>query len=302
MEHIFGPVLSRRLGFSLGVDLVPFKTCSLDYLYCQLGKTTTRTIKRRTYSTSDSVISEVKELLKQNQKIDYITLSGSGEPTLNVHLGEIITRVKGVTDIPVAVLTNGTLLHLDDVRDELMEADLVVPSLDAVSQEIFQKINRPHPQLSVSQMLSGLTSFSQDFSGTLWLEIMLVKGLNDLPEEVRKIKEVVSSIECDKIQLNTTVRPPADRVITPLTDEELFKLKELLGEKCEVIAGFEGNQRVTRTDIQERIISIVSRRPLNLCLPVFPWEVGLVMLVSPEVGQQPTADRYHGRLQGLLQG
>ena len=264
MKYIFGPVLSRRLGFSLGVDLVPFKTCSLDCIYCQLGKTTHRTIERQAYISSGNIILEVRKILKQNQKIDYITLSGSGEPTLNLHLGEIVTSIKEITDIPVAVLTNGTLLYLESVRDELMAADLVVPSLDAVSQELFCKINRPHPKLDVSQMISGLRNFSQVFSGKLWLEIMLVKRLNDLPEEVEKIKEVVSSVKCDKIQLNTTVRLPADREIEPLTNEELSKLKKLLGEKCEIIAGFEGQQNAVKTDIQERIISIVSRRPLNL--------------------------------------
>ena len=264
MNYVFGPVLSRRLGFSLGVDLVPFKTCSLDCIYCQLGKTTHKTIERQAYVSPDSVISEVKEVLKQNQKIDYITFSGSGEPTLNLHLGKIITRVKEITDIPVAVLTNGTLLHLESVRDELMTADLVVPSLDTVSQELFCEINRPHPTLDVSQMISGLSNFSQSFSGSLWLEIMMLKGINDLPEEVEKRREVVSSVACDKMQLNTTVRLPAEREIEPLTHGELLKLKELLGERCEVIAGFEGKQHVAKTDIQERIISIVSRRPLNL--------------------------------------
>jgi wyosine [tRNA(Phe)-imidazoG37] synthetase (radical SAM superfamily) len=264
INHVFGPVRSRRVGFSLGVDLVPFKTCSLDCVYCQLGKTTHKAIERQAYVSSGSVIAELKEVLDQDQKVDYVTLSGSGEPTLNVHLGEIITSVKEITDIPVAVITNGTLLHLKSVRNELLAADLVVPSLDTVSQELFEKINRPHPQLDLSQMISGLRDFSQVFSGKLWLEIMLVKGLNDIPEEMLAIKKVVSSIKCDKIQLNTTVRPPAERVSTPLTNEELVRFKELLGEQCKVIAGFEGNQHIVKTDIQERIISMVSRRPLNL--------------------------------------
>lgn len=264
MEHIFGPVLSRRLGFSLGVDLVPFKTCSLDCFYCQLGRTTHKTIERRAYIALDRIISELKEALAQNQKIDYITLSGSGEPTLNLNSGKIITTIKEITDVPVAVLTNGTLLHLESVRNELMAADLVVPSLDTVSQGLFNKINRPHPQLKLSQMISGLKSFSQVFTGQLWLEIMLVKGLNDLPEEVRKIKRIVSSIKYDKIQLNTTVRPAADTIIEPLTNEELTKLKELLGERCEIIVRFTGDQHTIKTSIPEKIINIISRRPLNL--------------------------------------
>jgi len=264
MEYIFGPVLSRRLGFSLGVDLVPFKTCSLDCRYCQLGRTTHKTIERRAYISLDKVIAELKDALRQNQNIDYITLSGSGEPTLNVDLGKIVTAIKETTDIPVAVLTNTTLLHLESVRDELRAADLVVPSLDAVSQELFLKINRPHPQLNVSQMISGLKSFRKVFSGQLWLEIMMVRGLNDLPEEMRKIKRVISSIEFDRIQLNTTVRPVADEVIEPLTSEELTNLKELVGERCEVIARFKGEQHTLKTNIPEKIISIISRRPVTL--------------------------------------
>lgn len=264
MEHIFGPVLSRRLGFSLGVDLVPFKTCSLDCIYCQAGKTTHKTIERKSYVSLESVIPELKDALKQSQKIDYITLSGSGEPTLNLDLGRIITAIKKITDIPVAVLTNGTLLHLERVRDELMAADLVVPSLDAVSQEIFCEINKPHPHINVSQMISGLKSLREAFSGDIWLEIMLVKGLNDFPEEIKKLKDVISSIEFEKVQLNTTVRPAADKVIEPVTNEELASIKELLGERCEVIAGFRENQHTIDTNIPEKIISIISRRPLNL--------------------------------------
>jgi wyosine [tRNA(Phe)-imidazoG37] synthetase (radical SAM superfamily) len=264
MEHIFGPVLSRRLGFSLGVDLVPFKTCSLDCVYCQLGETTDKTIERREYITLDSVISEIKDSLTQHQKVDYITLSGSGEPTLNIQLGEIITAVKRITDIPVAVITNGTLLHLESVREELLAADLVVPSLDAVSQEVFCKINRPHKSLEVSEMISGLKSFREIFSGKIWLEIMLLKGLNDILGEIEKIKSVISSIECNKIQLNTTVRPVADKVIEPLNREELERIKDLLGVRCELIAAFNEDQHTVKTNISGKIIDIIKRRPLNL--------------------------------------
>ena len=264
MEHIFGPVLSRRLGFSLGVDLVPFKTCSLDCIYCQVGRTTHKTIERRDYISLESVVSELKDALKQNQKIDYITLSGSGEPTLNIDLGRIITAIKEITDIPVAVLTNGTLLHLESVRDELMAADLVVPSLDAASQEIFCEINQPHPDLNVTQMISGLKSFRKVFPGKIWLEVMMVKGLNDIPEEIERLKSVISSIDFDKIQLNTTVRPAGDKVIEPVNNEDLNKIKGLLGEQCEIVAGFKENQNTIETDIPEKIINIIRRRPLNL--------------------------------------
>jgi len=169
MNHIFGPVRSRRLGFSLGVDLVPYKTCSLDCPYCQLGRTTVKTIERSPYGDADAIVAELRRALQGQEKIDYITMSGSGEPTLSSHLGDIIRRVKGITSIPVAVLTNGTLLHRESVREELRAADLVVPSLDAVSEEIFRVVNQPHPDITVSHMLAGLTQFRKDFDGQLWL-------------------------------------------------------------------------------------------------------------------------------------
>lgn len=264
MEHIFGPVRSRRLGFSLGVDLVPFKTCSLNCIYCQLGPTTHQTIERREYVTQDKVIRDLEEVLRQDITIDYITLSGSGEPTLNVQLGKIIAAIKEMTDIPVAVITNGTLLHLESVRDELSTADVVLPSLDAVSQALFNAVNKPHPELTAAQMISGLKNFRKVFKGKLWLEIMLVKGVNDSPHEVRTMNEVLSTIECDKIQLNTVVRPAADTSLTPLTREELNRFKVLLGERCEVIAEGVGEQKTSSTNIAEKIITVVGRRPLNL--------------------------------------
>ncbi len=263
MKYVFGPVPSRRLGFSLGVDLVPFKTCTLDCTYCQLGKTTHKTLDRKPYTPLDETVSELKAALKQHQKVDYITLAGSGEPTLSTQLGAIISSIKEMTDTPVAVLTNGTLLHLEEVRGELLLADVVVPSLDTVSQEIFAAINRPHPELTVSQMIEGLKSFRRVFSGKLWLEILLVRGINDSTEEVKKIKDVLSSIGLDMIQLNTPVRPVTDRSCKPLTPEELSCCKEILGDPCEVIASFDGRQHTMEVNLQEKICSMVSRRPLN---------------------------------------
>ena len=264
MKYIFGPVPSRRLGFSLGVDLVPFKTCSLDCTYCQLGKTSHKTIERKTYTPLDDTIKELRGALKQQQKIDYITIAGSGEPTLSTQLGAIITSIKAISEIPVAVLTNGTLLYRGDVRDELLQADVVVPSLDTVSQEIFTKVNRPHSELSVSQMIAGLEGFRNEFSGTLWLEIMLVHGINDCPEELEKMREVLSPIKLDMVQINTPVRPGTDRTCKPLTSQELAHCKEVLGEPCEVIASFDGRQHTLEANLKEKICSMVSRRPLNL--------------------------------------
>lgn len=263
-NYIFGPVRSRRLGFSLGVDLVPYKTCSLDCPYCQLGRTTVKTIERSPYGDADAIIAELSQVLQGQEKIDYITMSGSGEPTLSSHLGSIIRRVKGITSIPVAVITNGTLLHRESVREELRAADLVVPSLDAVSEEIFRVVNQPHPGITVSHMLTGLTQFRKDFDGQLWLEIMLLKGFNDSPEEIERIREAIAPIAFDRVQLNTPVRPVWDTGIKPLSPPELDRIRERMGANCEVIAGVRETQRGIESDIEERIVRVIRRRPLNL--------------------------------------
>ena len=264
MKDIFGPVPSRRLGFSLGVDLVPFKTCSLDCTYCQLGKTSHKTIERRAYTPLNDTIEELKAILKHQQKIDYITIAGSGEPTLSTQLGAIFSSIKEITEIPVAVLTNGTLLHRDDVQRELLPADLVIPSLDTVNPEIFTKVNRPHPELSVSQMIAGLERFRNVFLGKLWLEIMLVRGINDTPEELESMRDILTPIKLDMVQINTPVRPGTDSTCKPLTSQELAYCKEILGDPCEVIAAFDGRQHTLEVNLKEKICSMVSRRPLNL--------------------------------------
>jgi wyosine [tRNA(Phe)-imidazoG37] synthetase (radical SAM superfamily) len=233
-------------------------------VYCQLGKTTHRTVRRRAYGSPEDIIFELREALQQHQKIDYITIGGSGEPTLSTHLGRLIAGVKEMTAIPVAVLTNGTLLHRERVRNELVGADVVIPSLDAVSEDVFARINRPHPQLTVSRMIAGLKRFREVFPGKLWLEIMLARGVNDSLEEMRKMKSIVTSIACDKVQLNTPVRPSPDRTLTPLTKQEITGLKDFLGEPCEVIAEFSGKQYGCGKAMQERIITMISRHPLNL--------------------------------------
>jgi len=174
-EYIFGPVPSRRLGRSLGIDLVPFKTCTYDCIYCQLGRTTNKTMQRKEWVPTNIVINQLKA--KLSSKPDYITLSGSGEPTLFSRLEELIPKIKGITDIPVAMLTNGSLLWLPEVRNALKSADMVVPSLDAGSSQIFQYVNRPHPDITFSKMLQGLVEFRKDYGGQYWLEVFLLAGV-----------------------------------------------------------------------------------------------------------------------------
>ena len=265
MAQIFGPVPSRRLGFSLGVDVVPFKTCSLDCIYCQLGRTTNKTIQRKEHVASGSVLKEIEEVLRQGERIDYVTFSGSGEPTLNSGIGKMISRIKKLTSIPVAILTNGTLLYQARIREDLMEADLVIPSLDTVTGGIFETVNRPHPSLEIEEVITGIDTFSQDFGGKVWLEIVLVKGINDSLEEIERVARVTGKMNLERIQLNTVVRPPAEEFAGPLSREDLENMKTVLGEKCEIIAEFRRpTQRAQEVDVEKRILSMVKRRPLRL--------------------------------------
>ncbi|MCK4352248.1 radical SAM protein [candidate division WOR-3 bacterium] len=264
-KYIYGPVPSRRLGFSLGVDLVPYKTCSFDCIYCQLGVTTNQTIERKEYVKRDNILPQVKEAISLNQKIDYITLSGSGEPALNSAIGEIILGIKKLTKIPLAVLTNGSLLYDRTVRKELLPADLVIPSLDAADLETFNLVNRPHASLNFDEIILGLKDFRHEFKGKIWLEIMLIKGINASSQEIEHFKSIISEIGFDKVQLNTVIRPPTEKSISPLTPIELEKIKNAFGENCEIIPEFKKKlQKAYPIAMENRIIELVKRRPVTL--------------------------------------
>lgn len=263
--HIYGPVPSRRLGFSLGVDILPYKTCTLDCIYCQLGPTPKKTVQRKEHFSSDSVLTQINKTLSSGQRIDYITFSGSGEPTLNTTLGKLIREIKKITDIPVAVLTNSTLLTEARVRKALQAADLVVPSLDAATQEEFIAVNRPHSSLKIEDIIVGLKKFRQEFNGQIWLEIMLVKGKNDSPKHINKLKAAVREIQPDRIQLNTVIRPPAEQFARALSLKDLKKIKKAFGKKCEIIADFaQMNQFPQSQDLERKILSMIQRRPVTL--------------------------------------
>jgi wyosine [tRNA(Phe)-imidazoG37] synthetase (radical SAM superfamily) len=263
MRYVYGPVPSRRLGFSLGIDIVPYKTCTLDCIYCQLGRTTRKSIVRKMYTQKNDVLGEVKEVLDANQLIDYITFSGSGEPTLNSDIGGLIREIKEMTSTPLAVLTNGTLLFREDVQKDLLRADMVLPSLDAASFEMFQKINRPHRALKIDLIIDGLKRFREIYKGQILLEIMLIKGFNDDPQELSKIKKVVSQIMPDKIHLNTVIRPPSEMYAEPLNIEEMTGIKEFFGKECEVIGEFHAKARKRTEDIRLYTLETIKRRPLT---------------------------------------
>ncbi|MDI6859045.1 MAG: radical SAM protein [Methanocellales archaeon] len=265
-RHIFGPVPSRRLGFSLGVDIIPYKTCSFDCVYCQLGRTTNKTIQRRGYVPKQLIISELKDyLVEDRDKVDYITFSGSGEPTLNSKIGEMIGEIKQMTDIPTAVLTNGSLLFEVEVRDGLRNADLVLPSLDAVTQNIFERVNRPHEGLVTEKIIEGLKKFRKEFDNEIWLEVMLVKGINDDMGEVERMADIINKINPDKIQLNTVVRPPSEPLAMPVYANEMRKICRMLGEKAEIITPRARRaMKAYEKDIENRILTLLERRPCTL--------------------------------------
>ena len=263
--YLFGPVPSRRLGLSLGVDIVPLKTCTLDCIYCQLAETTEKTVRRKEYVPVEPVLNQLKERLANGLQADFITFSGSGEPTLNSSLGEFIERIKEITDIPVAILTNGTLLYIPDVRADCAKADVVLPSLDAADEQTFHKINRPHTDISFNNLVSGLCAFRNEFAGRIWLEVFLVEGINTGPEQIEKIADVIKKICPDRIQLNTAVRPTADPTVKKVETEKLKEIAKLLGTDCEVVADFSPlcHQKNLQTKA-EYVLSILKRRPCSL--------------------------------------
>jgi wyosine [tRNA(Phe)-imidazoG37] synthetase (radical SAM superfamily) len=261
---IYGPVPSRRLGISLGMDIIPYKTCSYDCIYCQLGRTTHKTLQRGSYIKRSSFLDEVKKAIRSNGDIDYLTFAGSGEPTLNRDIGWMINEVKKMTRIPVAVLTNGSLLWDKTVREDLRQADLVIPSLDSASEEVFQRVNRPVAGLKTKTVREGLKEFCREFRGRIFLEIMLVKDVNDTPEEIKRINRSVRNLRIDKIQLNTVVRPPADPGAKPLNQRELDEVKELFDPETEkeVIADFKREtSRAYQKDLGPAVIELLKRRP-----------------------------------------
>jgi wyosine [tRNA(Phe)-imidazoG37] synthetase (radical SAM superfamily) len=259
-HFIFGPVPSRRLGRSLGVDLVPFKTCSYDCIYCQLGHTTCRTIKRREWVPMHAVLDELKQ--KLTCRPDYITLSGSGEPTLHSRLGEIIEHIQAMTAVPVAVLTNGSLLWQKEVREELALADVVLPSLDSPDPERFEFINRPHPDITFERLVDGLQAFRREFTGQYWLEVMLLDGYTSLPPQVRQLADWTRRIRPDKVQLNTAVRPPAEEFAMAVPQARLTQLAGRFNPKAEVVAEYHQRGKRFATDAnQQSILELLRRRP-----------------------------------------
>ena len=263
VSYVFGPVPSRRLGRSLGVDLVGFKTCTYDCIYCQLGRTTNRTIERRQWVPLDDVLAELEKKLTANP--DYITLSGSGEPTLYSRLDELIEGIRSITDTPIAVLTNGSLFGDHAVRAQLMNADLVIPSLDAGHEAMFRAVNRPHDNISFDRMFEGLIEFRREFRGQYWLEVLLLAGRNAIAAEVEKLAYCVRLIKPDRVQLNTVTRPPAEDYAASVQRPRLNELAEMFDPHAEVIADFRGLYKHSEFAAgREGVADLLRRRPCSI--------------------------------------
>jgi len=262
-KYIFGPVPSRRLGLSLGIDLMPHKTCTLNCVYCECGRTTNLTLKCKEYIPTELLQEELKDFLSRNPKLDFITFSGSGEPTLHTGIKEIINFIK--KDYPkykIALLTNSTLFFQPDNRKRIAGVDMVIASLDAASEENFKKINRPHPELELSRIIEGLVSLRKEFAKQLWMEVFLVPGINDKKDELNKIKKALSPIYPDKIQLNTLDRPGAESWVKPASQKDLLDAASYLNS-ADVIKNPDSmpNDGVLNKDDCNYLLSIIKRRP-----------------------------------------
>lgn len=292
-KYFFGPVPSRRLGLSLGVDIVPFKVCTIDCVYCQIGKTTEKTIERKEYVPCDAVFKELDEKLAKGITADYITISGSGEPTLNSQLGTIIDGIKERTKIPVAVMTNGTLFTEKSVREDCAKADLVLPSLDAGDEQTFQKINRPYPTLTFERIVAGLCQFRKEYTGQIWMEVFLLDGFNTDDDQIAQIRKNLQRIRPDKIQLNTAVRPTAESDIKPLPHEKLEQIAKTLGKNCRVVADFSKqiNAKAKHAEPQQ-VLDMLKRRPCSL------KDICAGLAIDPE---QASKHLQHLKNQGVIE-
>ena len=262
MGRIFGPVPSRRLGRSLGVDVVPYKTCTFDCIYCECGATTDLTCERTEFFPLEDILSELRDALDEiPTPPDVATLSGAGEPALYSRLGELIDAIKNEAGIPVAVITNSSLLYRPDVREEMMKADIVLPSLDSALQGPYGKLNRPHSSLSLGKVMDGLGAFLDEYEGRVLFEILLLEGYNTSDKDLAALAAFLDRHRVDSIQLNTAVRPGTIPGIAPLTRERLEAICSSFGPKCEIVASVATRAHHEEFASADRILSMIERRP-----------------------------------------
>ncbi len=267
IRHVFGPVQSRRLGRSLGIDPVPLKTCNWNCVYCQLGRSRPMVGERAEYVPTQEIMDESRETLASpaTNEIDWVTFVGSGETTLHVHLGALIRETRRFSSAPIAVITNGSLLSDPQVRRELGAADAVLPALDAGSRELYRRINRPHPHFPFDQHIRGLVDFRRSFAGKLWLEVMMLQGLNDPDAALRDLRSAIERIRPDRVHLAMPYRPPAEAWVRPAGEEGMMRARAILGEVAAVLHPAEGEIHLAgETDLREAILGVITRHPMRL--------------------------------------
>ncbi len=265
MRHVFGPIPSRRLGQSLGIDPVPFKTCNWNCVYCQLGRTSPFVGERRDYIPPDDIVAQVADVLRRSipGTIDWVTFVGSGEPTLHASLGRMIMEVKSMTSIPVAVITNGSLMHLSDVREQLLLADAVLPTVDAGTDRLYRQINRPMPELNFERFIEGLIDFRRAYTGKLWVEVMLIKGLNDSEAALTDLSRVLNRIQPTAVHLNLPIRPPCESWMEPSDEAGLTRAVRILGDVAHIVGPAQTALRPIEPDgIADAIIDLITRHPI----------------------------------------
>ena len=301
MNYVFGPVPSRRLGQSLGIDTIPLKTCNWNCVYCQLGRTVPLTNVRQEYFPRAEILAEVAQALTTHKPgaIDWVTFVGSGEPTLHHGIGWLIREVKALTDLPVAVITNGALLHLPEVRAELAAADAILPTLDAGNAELYRQINRPHPDCTYERLVEGLTALRAEYPGQLWVEVMLVRGLNDTEAALREIAAVLQRVQPDQVQINLPTRPPVETWVQPPDAEGLLRALGILGSIAQVVHPAAGTCDLRGfVNVLDAVVSIITRHPLRedeLRHTLEKWSPGQVDRALEQLaarGQAQVVERY----------
>lgn len=260
-QHVFGPVPSRRFGRSLGIDLLPTKTCSFDCVFCQLGPTAAHTLDRREYVPVADVLDELGDWLRRGGQADYITLSGSGEPTLHSHFGEVLDFVRDNTPIPSLLLTNGTLLRHEEVRHDAARASVVKVPLSAWNDQSFHAINRPCEYIRLDDLLESYRLFRKAFKGRLWLEVFLVDGMNDSPSQVRKIAALAAAFRPDRIHLNTAIRPPAQASVKPVPQDRMQTFVGFFDPVAEVAADFSTSHNGAGRVDDQVVLDMLRRHP-----------------------------------------
>jgi wyosine [tRNA(Phe)-imidazoG37] synthetase (radical SAM superfamily) len=268
-KHLFGPVPSRRLGVSLGVDLVNKKTCNFNCVYCECGEAPAMESIRKEYVNIDAVVEEVKHYLEHGNHLDFITFSGNGEPTLNSGIGRLVIELKKITDTKICLITNSSTLVDSSIFEEIKDIDLIMPSLDAVLNESFIKMDRPHSSIKLEDVINGLIDFRKIYKGQIWLELFMLEGVNDSDEELAKFVEVIKEIGADRVQLNSLDRPAPVKWVKAMSMKRLEEIRDYFESKgidAEIIKKYSGRSdyRKYNKDYEKLILNMIDKRPCTI--------------------------------------